>query len=139
MNKKIYFAGSIRGGRDDAALYKEIIAHIKETDTVLTEHIGDLSLSAYEKGRDKDALIYEQDTAWLRECDAVIAECTSPSLGVGYELAYAEKYDKPCFLFYRKSKCQLSAMLTGNPYYKIYAYETAEEIFAFLDEVLSSL
>ena len=25
MNKKIYFAGSIRGGRDDAALYKRMI------------------------------------------------------------------------------------------------------------------
>ncbi|MBR5896684.1 MAG: nucleoside 2-deoxyribosyltransferase [Lachnospiraceae bacterium] len=139
MNKKIYFAGSIRGGRDDAALYKEIIAHIKETDTVLTEHIGDLSLSALEKGRDKDALIYEQDTAWLRESDAVIAECTSPSLGVGYELAYAEKFNKPCFLFYRKSRCQLSAMLTGNPYYKIFAYETKEEIFEFIDRILTDL
>ena len=105
MNKKIYFAGSIRGGRDDAELYKEIIAHIKETDIVLTEHIGDLSLSLLENGRDKDALIYEQDTNWLKECDAVIAECTSPSLGVGYELAYAEKLNKPCFLLYRKSKC----------------------------------
>ena len=139
MNKKIYFAGSIRGGRDDAALYKEIIAHIKETDIVLTEHIGDLSLSLFENGRDKDALIYEQDTNWLRECDAVIAECTSPSLGVGYELAYAEKYDKPCFLFYRRSRCQLSAMLTGNPYYKIYAYETKEEIFELIDDILRNL
>ena len=139
MNKKIYFAGSIRGGREDAALYKEIIAHIKATDIVLTEHIGDLSLSLLENGRDKDALIYEQDTNWLKECDAVIAECTSPSLGVGYELAYAEKYDKPCFLFYRRSKCQLSAMLTGNPYYKIYAYETKEEIFEFIDDILRNL
>lgn len=98
-----------------------------------------MSLSLLENGRDKDALIYEQDTNWLRECDAVIAECTSPSLGVGYELAYAEKYDKPCFLFYRRSKCQLSAMLTGNPYYKIYAYETKEEIFELIDDILRNL
>lgn len=139
MNKKIYFAGSIRGGRDDAALYKEIIAHIKETDTVLTEHIGDLSLSLLENGRDKDALIYEQDTNWLKECDAVIAECTSPSLGVGYELAYAEKLSKPCFLLYRKSKCELSAMLTGNPYYKIYPYETKAEAFEIIDGILRNL
>lgn len=136
MNKKVYFAGSIRGGRDDAELYKEIIAHIKETDTVLTEHIGDLSLSVLERGRNNDAKIYDQDTAWLRECDLLIGECTSPSLGVGYELAYAEKYEKPCYLFYRKSKCQLSAMLTGNPYYTIYSYETKEEIFGILDSIL---
>lgn len=136
MNKKVYFAGSIRGGRDDAELYKEIIAHIKETDTVLTEHIGDLSLSVLERGRDNDAKIYDQDTGWLKECDLLIGECTSPSLGVGYELAYAEKLEKPCYLFYRKSKCQLSAMLTGNPYYSIYSYETKEEIFEILDSIL---
>ena len=32
MNKKIYFAGSIRGGRVDAALYLRIIQYIKKTD-----------------------------------------------------------------------------------------------------------
>lgn len=32
MNKKIYFAGSIRGGRVDAVLYQRIIQYIKKTD-----------------------------------------------------------------------------------------------------------
>ncbi len=40
MNKKIYFAGSIRGGRGDAALYKRMLDYMKRTDVVLTEHIG---------------------------------------------------------------------------------------------------
>ena len=39
MDKKIYFAGSIRGGRQDAALYRKVIAAIQETDIVLTEHV----------------------------------------------------------------------------------------------------
>ncbi len=46
MNKKVYFAGSIRGGREDAALYRDIIRHIQETDIVLTEHIGATDLNA---------------------------------------------------------------------------------------------
>ncbi len=37
---KVYFAGSIRGGRSDAELYGRIISYIKKTDIVLTEHIG---------------------------------------------------------------------------------------------------
>lgn len=37
MDKKIYFAGSIRGGRVDADLYRRLIMHIQLTDTVLTE------------------------------------------------------------------------------------------------------
>lgn len=136
MNQKVYFAGSIRGGRADAQLYHDIIAMINETDRVLTEHVGDLDLAAKEQGK-KDQLIYEKDTAWLRECDLLIAECTCPSLGVGYELAYAERYNKPCYVFYRRSQVQLSAMITGNPYYTVIPYETKEELFGKIREILS--
>ena len=138
MNKKVYFAGSIRGGRVDAGLYKRIIEHIQCTDTVLTEHVGDLALSALERGPQGDKAIYEQDTAWLRQADILIAECTCPSLGVGYELAYAEHRNIPCHIFYNKSQCQLSAMLTGNTYFNIYPYEYEEEIFQTIDRLLSS-
>jgi|GEM_PF-2076707 len=37
MNKKIYFAGSIRGGRVDAALYQRIIQYINKTEVVLKQ------------------------------------------------------------------------------------------------------
>ena len=30
MEKKVYFAGSIRGGREDAAVYKRIIDYIND-------------------------------------------------------------------------------------------------------------
>lgn len=33
MKKKVYFAGPIRGGREDAAVYKRIIDYINRTDT----------------------------------------------------------------------------------------------------------
>lgn len=136
MRKKVYFAGSIRGGRVDAELYSAMIEHIKQHAEVLTEHVGDLSLSVLERGQDGDGAIWLQDTAWLRECDLVIAECTCPSLGVGYELAYAEAREKPCYLFYMRSRSQLSAMLTGDPYFMIFPYETREELFAALDGIL---
>ncbi len=135
MNRKVYFAGSIRGGRNDAHLYHDIIELIKETDIVLTEHVGDLDLASKEEGK-RDRLIYEQDTAWLRESDILIAECTCPSLGVGYELAYAERYQVPCHVFYRKSEVQLSAMITGDPYYQIHPYETKEELFEMIRAIL---
>lgn len=136
MNKKIYFAGSIRGGRVDADLYMRLIAYMQQTDTVLTEHVGSSKLNLMEQGRSKDALIYDRDTAWLRECDVVVAECTCPSLGVGYELAYAEKLGKSCHIFYDRTKTQLSAMLTGNPYYQIHPYEAEEDIYPILHELL---
>lgn len=133
--KKVYFAGSIRGGRTDADLYKRIIEHMQRTAVVLTEHVGSPRLNLMEQGkRDKD--IYDQDTAWLRESDVLIGECTCPSLGVGYELAYAESRGIPCHIFYDRSKTQLSAMLTGNPYFHIHPYETEEEIYPVIDNIL---
>lgn len=137
-NRKIYFAGSIRAGRVDAGLYRRMIDFIKKYGTVLTEHVGDSGINLLERGRDKDAVIYSQDTAWLRECDLLIAECTCPSLGVGYELAYAEKLGKPCYLFYDRTKVQLSAMLTGDPYFSIFPYETEGDIFTALEQILKN-
>ena len=133
--KKIYFAGSIRGGRIDADLYRRIIAYMQRTDTVLTEHIGSPELYHMEKHK-SDEDIYNEDTAWLRESDILIGECTCPSLGVGYELAYAEAHGVPCHIFYDKTKTQLSAMLTGNPYFHIHPYESEADIYPVLDSVL---
>lgn len=132
---KIYFAGSIRGGRTDAGLYQRMIEFIQQTDIVLTEHIGHPDLNLMEQGK-KDIEIYDQDTAWLRESDILIGECTCASLGVGYELGYAEKIGKPCHIFYDRSKTHLSAMLTGNPYFTIHPYEKEEEIYPVLRQIL---
>ena len=136
MAKKIYFAGSIRGGRVDADLYNRIITYIQRTDIVLTEHVGKSNLSLTEQGRERDARIYDQDTAWLRESDMLIGECTCPSLGVGYELSYAEAHGIPCHIFYDRTKTQLSAMLTGNPYFHIHPYTTPSEVLPILDTIL---
>jgi len=133
--KKIYFAGSIRGGRIDAELYARLIRYMQKDAVVLTEHIGSPHLNLMEQGK-RDIDIYDQDIAWLRESDVIIAECTCPSLGVGYELAFAEKLEKPCHIFYDRSKTQLSAMLTGNPYFIIHPYENESEIYNILDIIL---
>lgn len=133
--KKIYFAGSIRGGREDAKLYQRIISHISKSNKVLTEHIGNPHIDSAEKGM-TDQDIYEQDAAWLRECDTVIAECTTPSHGVGYEMAYAEAIKKPVHIFYDLQRAKLSAMLAGNSYYHLHPYSTEEELFGMLSEIL---
>lgn len=133
--KKIYFAGSFRGGRDDAALYQRIIRHIAETDRVLTEHIGSTDIEADEKDM-TDSDIYRQDTTWLRECDMVIAECTNASLGVGYEMAFAESLSKPVHIFYDSRRTRLSAMLAGDPYFHIHPYSDEAELFRRLTDIL---
>lgn len=137
MNKKIYFAGSIRGGRVDADLYRRMIEKMKTTDTVLTEYIGKTNMSLKVQTKEIDAHIYERDTEWLRQSDMVIAECSCPSLGVGYELGYAEAHGIPVYIFYNRSKTNLSAMLNGNSYFTVIPYESEEECFSHLGDILN--
>lgn len=116
----------------DAGLYHRMIAYIQRTDQVLTEHVGDIQL---QESAD-DASIYASDTAWLREADLIIAECTCPSLGVGYELGYAEAQGKPCHIFWNRASASLSAMLAGNRAFHLHPYESEEEIYPALDQIL---
>lgn len=43
---KVYFCGSIRGGRDDVTIYQRIIQKLQSYGTVLTEHVGSDALSS---------------------------------------------------------------------------------------------
>ena len=138
MKKTVYFAGSIRGGREDAAVYKRMIDYINKADIVLTEHIGLGSLSVKTRTKEDDEHIYERDTERIRASDVLIVECTNPSHGVGYELAYAEARNIPVHIFYDKSKANVSAMLNGNTRFKLYPYEREAEIYPVLDNILGN-
>jgi len=136
---KIYFAGSIRGGRDDAVLYRQIIALLMEYGDVLTEHVGDASLTSTGEDGPSDEVIYERDMAWLTEADAVIAEVTTPSHGVGYEVARAEALGKPVLCLHRRTTGRwLSAMLAGNPALWCETYDSVEELRPILEQFLRS-
>lgn len=133
---KIYFAGSIRGGRDDAARYRRIIALLAEYGQVLTEHIGDVGLPDAGEDGLSDEAIYARDTAWLVEADVVVAEVTMPSHGVGYEIARAEALGKPVLCLHRRSGQRLSAMLAGNPALHCATYENVEELKPIVERFL---
>jgi nucleoside 2-deoxyribosyltransferase len=135
---KIYFAGSIRGGRGDAARYQQIIRLLRRHGEVLTEHVGDAGLTALGEDGPSDAVIYERDMAWLTEADIVVAEVTIPSHGVGYEIARAEGLDKPVLCLYRPGTGRrLSAMLAGNPRLRCAVYASVTELEPILDRFLS--
>jgi nucleoside 2-deoxyribosyltransferase len=137
---KIYFAGSIRGGRGDAARYQQIIALLRGHGEVLTEHVGDADLTAVGEDGPSDVAIYERDMVWLTEADVVVAEVTIPSHGVGYEIARAEGLGKPVLCLYRPGTGRrLSAMLAGNPRLRCVAYAGVTELGPILDRFLSSL
>lgn len=111
----IYFAGSIRAGRDDVAIYEAMISWLRSFGDVLTEHVGNPALSVKGDDGPNDRLIHDRDMAWLASCDLVVAEVTTPSLGVGYELGWATAWKKPVLCLHRSiSDRPLSAMITGS-------------------------
>jgi len=137
---KIYFAGSIRGGRNDKELYLQLIQHLAKYGQVLTEHIGDVNLTELGEDGPSDEWIYNRDMSWIQESDVVIAEVSTPSLGVGYEIGKAENMNKKMLCLYRNQQNKrLSAMISGNPNVKIVKYETLDEAKSHIDKFLESL
>eukprot|EP01089_Gocevia_fonbrunei_P001680 TRINITY_DN11569_c0_g1_i1.p1 TRINITY_DN11569_c0_g1~~TRINITY_DN11569_c0_g1_i1.p1 ORF type:complete len:146 (-),score=21.37 TRINITY_DN11569_c0_g1_i1:34-471(-) len=109
----IYFCGSIRGGRHDAALYREIINELKQYGTVLTEHVGNEVMLGEEISMD-DKEIHDRDVEWLQKADFLVCEVTTPSLGVGYEIGRAIGFKKPILCLYREIEGKRpSAMISG--------------------------
>ena len=134
--KKVYFAGSIRGGRQDAALYGEMIAYLeKKGCRVLTEHVGLESLQAEGERTMTEEEIFQRDMAWLTESDMVVAECTTPSHGVGYELGRAREMGKPVHIFYDLTRGRLSAMLAGDDRFILHPYLDRQALFEALSAV----
>ena len=137
---KIYFAGAIRGGREDAQLYNDIISYLSEKGQVLTEHVGNIDLSWKGETSRNDENIFIRDMQWLKSADVVVAEVTMPSLGVGYELGIAEKTDIPVLCLYRKIEGKsLSAMILGNKIFKCSCYSMLEEVMSHIDKFLKEI
>jgi nucleoside 2-deoxyribosyltransferase len=137
--KKIYFACSIRGGRDDAEIYAELVEHIKTKAIVLTEIFADGKLTTTGINLPSDE-IWKKDTDWIREADSVIAEVTNPSLGVGYEIRLAEELGKPILALYRPSEGKkLSAMIGGAPGVRVAEYNSILDSQDKINEFISGL
>ena len=130
----IYFAGSIRGGRDDAAIYAQLIDHLRAYGPVLTEHVGSSSLTVLDDDGLPDEGIHAQDVAWLTAAAVLVAEVSTPSLGVGYEIGRAVEQGKHVLCLYRpRHGRRLSAMIAGCPEVANVTYQTLDEAKASID------
>lgn len=111
---------------ETAHLYEQIVLLLSEYGEVLTEKNNDGIEPQY---------IFERDTDWLREADVVVAEVTTPSLGVGYEIGLAESLEKRILCLYREQEdSRVSAMVLGNRNLSIAQYESITDIEAYLQD-----
>lgn len=131
---KIYFAGSIRGGREDASLYQQLIEYLKNFGEVLTEHVGDPVLTSIGNDGPTDNFIHDRDLKWLLRSDVLIAEVTTVSMGVGYEIGRAVEAGKPVLCLFRPDAGNnLSAMIAGCPDIEFVNYKTLDDARMAMD------
>lgn len=136
---KIYFAGSIRGGRDNQELYFQMIEYLKNYGTVLTEHVGSDKLLHQGENKKTDKYIHNRDLEWILESDVIIAEVSTPSLGVGYEIGRGMENKKPILCLYKPQQGKkLSAMIGGCSEIVNREYNNLDEAKKLIDEFLQT-
>jgi nucleoside 2-deoxyribosyltransferase len=84
--------------------------------------------------------VYARDVRWITECDLLLAEVSTPSHGVGYEIGYALSLGKRVLCLYHKGR-KVSKMILGNhhPQLSVYPYETPEQAIALLTTYLGKM
>jgi nucleoside 2-deoxyribosyltransferase len=137
---KIYFACSISGGRNDEKAYQHLVRYLENLGfDVPTAHIAETGIEEVD-AREKAEDIYQRDVSWIRESDCLVAEVSTPSHGVGYEIGYALDLGKPVLCLYRDGVV-VSKMITGNPHplLSVRVYEDLSVAERILKEYLSSI
>lgn len=109
----IYFACSITGGRDDEPVYQQIVTALQsDGHTVPTALLAGSNVLELEVIVDP-VEVYTRDTHWIDGCELLVAEISTPSHGVGYEIGYALHQKKPVLCLHREGTT-ISKMITGN-------------------------
>ncbi|MEN6480806.1 MAG: nucleoside 2-deoxyribosyltransferase [Anaerolineaceae bacterium] len=122
----IYFSCSITGGRSDQRVYQTIVNTLlaagHEVPTAILSSAEVMDLEAVVSPEE----VFRRDVAWVEACDLVVAEVSTPSHGVGYEIALALCLGKPVLCFYQTGR-KVSKMITGNTHERIKSMAYADE------------
>ena len=137
---KVYFACSITGGREFEPVFQAITRTLQADGHIVpTAHLADAGIKALE-AKASAIEIYERDVAWIRACDALVAEVSTPSHGVGYEVSFALGIGKPVLCVARKGR-PVSKMLTGNTTsgFRMEMYQNVAEVLAKIRDFLAGI
>jgi nucleoside 2-deoxyribosyltransferase len=136
----IYFSCSITGGRNDQSVYKLMVDQLTNWGhEVPTAILASPKVMDYETSVEPE-VVYRRDVKWVEDCDALIAEVSTPSHGVGYEIALALILKKPVLCCYQKGR-KVSKMITGNdmPTLQLAPYETEDQLLKKVEGFLAGL
>ena len=134
----IFFTGSIRGGRTNQTRYASIVEMLERYGTVFSKHVSEETLSQYGETELPSKEILDRERAALQKSDIIVAEVTTPSLGVGYLIATATSANKKVIALYcGEDTLKLSGIIKGDPCVRVYTYKTDADVEKILKEALS--
>lgn len=141
---RIFLSGSIRGGRGMLPVYIKICSLLQqEGHEVLSWHVADPAVEQAESVMTEQE-IYERDMGFLEKSECLIAEVSTPSIGVGYEICRALHLGLPVLCLY-SPQANVSAMILGNSNvgFTVKEYSNYQELYdviiAFLSEMAREL
>jgi 2'-deoxynucleoside 5'-phosphate N-hydrolase len=137
---KVYFACSISGGREDEKVYQYLVSRLLAYGLdVPTAHIAETGIEIIDGQRDP-LDIYQRDVDWITASDLLIAEVSTPSHGVGYEIGYALNLEKPVLCIHDRAAV-VSKMITGNPnrLLTVRSYSNLQEANRILSDYLEGI
>ncbi len=126
---KFYFCGSMTFDRSKLYDYQKMIAKLKEFGSVLNEFVGE------EKMKDTLPLDeFNQDVANLKIADMLVADITVPSTGVGFEIGYFLRENKPMLLLYEQDKPLPSSLVRGIEKSLVLSYKDIDDALVKIAE-----
>jgi nucleoside 2-deoxyribosyltransferase len=137
---KVYFACSITGGRQDEAAYNELVNGLFEDGHEVPTAMNAGPDWQHMEGLQDPTIVYTRDTEWIDGAEAMVAEVSTPSHGVGYEISYALERRKPVLCLF-KLGTKVSKMITGNtlPGIQVREYANVEEGVVAMREFLADV
>lgn len=123
----IYLAASITHASE------EFKKSIEEFRSKLKQKYQVLDFLGLVKGNPKE--VYQHDTQCVKDCDLVIAECSYPSTGLGFEIALALSLNKPVVAV-AQNDAKVSRLILGiqHPQYKFKRFNSLDEILDLIPE-----
>ena len=137
---RVYFACSITGGRRNEDVYQAMVAALEaaghEVPTAVLARPEVMDLEKVTEPED----VFTRDFGWLKSSQALVAEVSTPSHGVGYEICTGLGMGIPVLCCYRRGET-VSKMILGNtsPTLQIKDYQDELEAVAIIDEFLLGL
>ncbi len=134
---QIHFLAATKGGRELYDTYKKIISILGQYGTVHGKHLSDPNLTAHGETALSSENIFARELAEIEQADIVVAEVTTPSLGVGYLISQAVSKQKNVICLYKGNNTdKLSAIIKGNEKIKIFTYESRDNLKNIFEENL---